>query len=296
MAKFINIEFFRLSISGAGDATFTDIFEPTSKLPVSNRIFYIDGIPIWLLESKVSEQFIQGDMVRLRMTDLPNKGKLSGDIDDLNLQDDEGISEQSAFFYHKATKVLLFQRVKEGIDIGQFCNYFSERKGSTGIVIGEAILEEDAMKKFEGFKEIRQFELKVANLESIEIYEDPDAAVEELLDINKELNSTTMDVTFSIGRKRKNFLNKVKVLSMANDLVKRYTSHNSAVRKLNVVGLSDKDKYIFLDLLGTRMKGKIKVNYSKDERNRNIPFDARIDAIKDLWAEKQAELFKMFKV
>lgn len=83
---------------------------------------------------------------------------------------------------------------------------------------------------------------------------------------------------------------------MVQDLVQRYTSHNSAVRKLNAVGISDQDKYIFLDLLGTRMKGKIKVNYSEDERNRSIPFDARINAIKDLWTEKQAELFKMFKV
>lgn len=296
MAKFINIEFFRLSVSGAGSATFSDIFDPISKSLLADRIFYIDNIPIWLLDFQVSEQFIQGDMVLLRMTDLPNKGKLSGYIQDLNLQADEGISEQSAFFYHKDTRVLLFQKVKEGIDIGQFCNYFSKRNGSTGIIIDEPILEADAMRKFESFKEIRQFEVKVASLEGLEIHEDPDAAVEEMLDINRELNSSTMEVIFSVGRKRKKFLNKVKVFSMVQDLVQRYTSHNSAVRKLNAVGISDQDKYIFLDLLGTRMKGKIKVNYSEDERNRSIPFDARINAIKDLWTEKQAELFKMFKV
>ena len=203
MAKFINIEFFRLSVSGAGNATFSDIFDPISKLLLIDRVFYINKVPIWLLEFKVSEQFIQGDMVLLRMTDLPNKGKLSGDIEDLNLQADEGISEQSAFFYHKETRVLLFQKAKEGIDIGQFCNYFSERNGKSGIVIDEPILEVDAMQKFENFKEIRQFDLKVANLEGLAIHEDPDAAVEELLDINKDLNSTTMDITFSVERQRK---------------------------------------------------------------------------------------------
>ena len=294
-AKFITVEFYRLSVSGAGSATFADLFDPISKLPLPQRIYPIDDIPIWLLDFKVADQFIQGDMVRLRMTDLPNKGKLSGDIEDLNLQDDEGISEQSAFFYHKETRVLLFQKVKEGIDIGQFCNYFSEHSGSTGIVIDEPILEADAMRKFESFKEIRQFDLKVANLEGIEIHEDPDAAVEELLDINKELNSSTMEITFSVERQKNKFLKKIKVFRMANDLVKRYTSHKSAVRKLKVGGISDQDKYMFLDLLGTRMKEKIRVNYSEDERNRSIPFDARIDAIKELWAEKQAELFKMFK-
>ena len=82
---------------------------------------------------------------------------------------------------------------------------------------------------------------------------------------------------------------------MANDLVKRYTSNNSAVRKLKLGGISNQDKYLFLDLLGTRMKEKIGVNYLEDERNRSIPFDTRIDAIKELWVDKQAELFKMFK-
>lgn len=295
MAKTINVDFFKLSISQAGDSTFEDAYNLVSQLPKEEKIMFIDKIPLWLHSHRTTEQYIQGDMVRLRMDNLPAKGKLSGTIENLDLEDDEGISEQSAFFYSKSTNVLLLQKVVGGVDIGRFCKYFSEISEFSGTIIAEPILEADAMRKFKNFKEIREFEIKIASLESLEIYKDIDPSVEEILELNSELNSSTISVTFSAERKKENHISIKRAMDIAKSLLKIHGHESSKVRKVNAMGISDTDESIYLDLLGTRMREKIDISFSGSQRNRDIPYAIRIDAIKKAWTKKQEELVKMFK-
>lgn len=133
--KKINVNFFRVTLSGEGDKTFADVFNILKNTNKKERIIDINRIPIWLYEFNEDHSFIDGNLICNRMDDLPMKANLLGEIEDLGFNDDEGIGEQTAFLYHKATCILLLQSVSGGVTVGRFANYFQQLLQLDGEII-----------------------------------------------------------------------------------------------------------------------------------------------------------------
>ncbi len=202
MAKQITVDFYRLSVGQGGEISFKEILKQVYSLSIQDRILQKDDFPVWLHEASIEDQYIAGDIIRLRMKNLPSKGNLSGIINNLDFKNDEGISEHTAVFYHIDTHVLLLQKVQGGVDIGKFTNYFEEILNNTINIIDKPILDIDVIRRLDKVKDIRSYEVKFARPDNLDCFTDVHDSVEELLRINSELNSLTIEVKFSVGRKK----------------------------------------------------------------------------------------------
>lgn len=291
MTKKITVKFYRLSVSQAGDITFKEIFEKISFSPKKDRIFRIDEYPIWLDEYRIEEQYIIGDMVRLRMSNLPNKGNLSGIVEGLDFEDDEGICEHTAFFYHIKTRVILLQKVQGGVDIGRFCNYFNQI--NLGVIIDEPILEIDSIKNFiDDVKNVFTFDLKFARPDNLDCFSDIHPSVEGLYRINSELNSSIMEVKFSVGKKKDNSLFFQDVVKIIKSFVKIHEHDSTKVNRLKAEIESNTSEKKIIDLLDHGMSEV--VNIEHESRSRIIPYSIRIEKLKEAWARRKDQINAMF--
>jgi hypothetical protein len=296
MPNHVIIDFLKISMFHAGNITFEEIFKPISQLNKLDRIYTADlSFPVWLHEFSIEDQYIIGDLVRLRMQNLPNKGNLKGIIEDLGLADNEGIAEHTAFFYHKATQVLLLQKVQGGVDIGRFCNYFEQlsKEGFKDLqIIDVPILEEKVIEQLKkgGVKSIK---VGIAIPSNPTFLKEDHHSIEQFLRRGSELNAGIVEFKFSAERKKDKNLYYSDVCSMVNTIFRLGDSNPGSVKKLksNIV-LDGESKSILLDLLNAKMKAVITTDFNS--RSRVIPYAMRIDALKKAWTQRKVELAKMF--
>lgn len=85
MNKYINVNFFRVTLSGEGDKTFQDVLKRLNGSNRKDRIININRVPVWLYEFNEDHSFIDGNMICSRMDDLPMKANLLGEIEELDL-------------------------------------------------------------------------------------------------------------------------------------------------------------------------------------------------------------------
>ena len=297
MPNHVIVDYYRLSLSKAGDSSFQDVFTAISKLEIINRIFQDRTYPIWLHEFSIEDQYINGDIVRLRMQDLPTKGNLDGIIQDLNFADNEGIAEHTAFFYHKDTQVLLLQKVQGGVDIGRFCNYFeqlSKNDYKDLQIIDVPLVEEQVIKRLRK-GDVTEIEAKVAIPSNPIFFKEDHHSVEQYMRNAIELNANEFEFKFSVGRKKKQSLDYWDILDVINTLLRLNGANPGSVKKLrSKILIEGETRNTALDLLNARMKATIPMDFNS--RSRVIPYVARKDAMKEAWQKRSFEIEKMYPI
>ncbi len=126
MSKNLNIDFYKIAMPSQGRLTFESILQKLIQLPIRVRFREIHQSPLFLHQSSYNQQnhCWEGEIIRLRMNNLPIKANLSGDTEEFIFGDDEGIGEQTAFLYHLPTRVLLLQANQGGVSAPSFIKYF----------------------------------------------------------------------------------------------------------------------------------------------------------------------------
>ena len=148
MSKIIHIDFYRVSVLDDPNLRFNDLVEDVSALPNDDqRNLFIRDAPVRLQTCHPRPDAIIGDMVRIRMNALPAKASLGGDIAPLDLADDEGIGEETAFYYNIPRRIAVVQRNKFGVTAPQMAHYFTVKTG-LGTLIFDPIFETETMVKY----------------------------------------------------------------------------------------------------------------------------------------------------
>jgi hypothetical protein len=284
----IKVDFYRVDISSTGNVSFESLIDQVLKKSTKDRVIEIRAAPIWLNEASIDQDFVEGDLVRLRMTDLPVKGNLSGIIENLQLNDNEGIGGQTAFLYHLPTKVLLLQASKSGVSPPNLVRYLREINQFEGSLCIDPVLNSDILIKLDELQEFRQLEIRVAGLEHLPTDQD-DYAIRDIIRMSHEFRSPSLSLTLSVGKARNKSLLPELVKQLANNLIKRYNQHPQQVKRLRVSGNSE-DENFALDLLKDRMREEIASNGT----SRTHSYQQRNGILKKAWQHREKELLEMF--
>jgi hypothetical protein len=124
--KNIRVDFYKVIISG-GLLDLRDLLKHVDQSPVNEeRSFWINKKSVVRLkEVSYDADFCFGDMVRIKMDDLPTKSSINSNHDELiQLNTDEGIGTGTAFLYHSPSRILLMQSVSSGVNSSNFSKYF----------------------------------------------------------------------------------------------------------------------------------------------------------------------------
>jgi|GEM_PF-5206044 len=294
MNKYINVNFFRVTLSGEGDKTFQDVLKRLNGSNRKDRIININRVPVWLYEFNEDHSFIDGNMICSRMDDLPMKANLLGEIEELDFKDDEGIGEQTAFLYHKATRILLLQNVTGGVTVGRFANYFQKILKLDGAIIIEPLIEIDSLEKLRNTKTVKKLHFEIAKLDDIQLFEEEKRILEESVSLVNSTKAPVIEIILKTGLYRSQEVGRDVTIKLTNILSRISGREPEKIKKIQISGTSKEDESFFLDLLEQRIRERVEVE--SQLRVRSIPYEVRKKSMFKAWTNRKEELVKTYKI
>ena len=167
----IVIDFYRPAVTRG---TFSDVLRRIVALPddESRNDISTSGHPIRMQTLRRTGAVWQGEILQIRMTDLPKKVSLGGESEDLDLEDDQGLGQGVTFSYHENTDVLLVQRNKFAVSASSLERYLI-MKGKAGVIELNPLLTKSAYARLMALSKITRVAIKVANIDRGDILRTP---------------------------------------------------------------------------------------------------------------------------
>ncbi len=229
-----------------------------------------------------------GDMLRIRMENLPIKAGLDGTLDEFDLEDDEGIGEESAFLYDSSLAVLAYQRNRTGVPVGRFAEYIERMAAIEGPITFEPVLEPSAMEKFTRMRRKTKVELKCARADNPSFWPENDSVAQTIRNLSP-LNAPYVNITASVGRQ-----NGALDQSMLAEIVRSVIGYRqrNRVTKMEVSGRGAQDERLVVDLIEDRMVESVAMDVG---RFRHAPYDSRARHIEQAYGTRHSQLARLFR-
>jgi hypothetical protein len=306
MSKYFVVDFYRVEMPES-ESSFEDVLGRVMAMPKEDRTHKFASAPIRLqvaekVQNTNNQEFWHGELVKIRMIEPPVKASLSGDLEDIQLDDDEGIGERTVFMYFPAMRVLLLHKTLAGVSITSLLSYFQKITGMQHEMAADPVLNSDAMRRLDNFEVLQKIDLRVAGLDNLSIFQQDDRAIGDILDnVSKAFKAPSVSITASMAG-RKGTLDK----EMVSQLIKKFlrfsagqknSSDDKSSPTTRVMRITGKDSEesrnsSIVDLLRDCMREKLKT--PADSTRRNLTYNERKDFLNDAWQKRKAEIEKMF--
>lgn len=289
MGKQIKVDFFQVQ-QREGDGPFADVIGRIEQIEMASRIHSTTKGPIRLQRSARWSDFgdcIEGDMVRIRIGDPAAIGGLSGSLRSAVTADDEGPAESTAFLYDTVAKVLLVQRSRTGVSATTILEYLCHKGGGRADLA--AILRRDAIARLRRMTRIRKATIKVAKVSDIsELNMNPTLA--KAISLANEMQSPTLELDFSVGRRRTGSLSCRHLLDMVTALLPFTGEENQGplnVFKMEASGNDEDGSADALNFLNFRM---VKTSTFEPSTLVETNYERRRDALRLVWERSREEV------
>jgi len=241
------------------------------------------GTPVRLHEAHHGTSH-EGDLIKIRMDEVPVKASLGGLVAPFKLGSDEGVGEQTAFLFHPGVGVLVLQRNRYGVSASALAYYFETLTG-VGPIILEPILQLDALKRLGHMTEVRHFTVRVAGADA-RVLKDFGVGAREMAKLIGEFGAPNVTIDLSMGYQRGSMLVD-QVKAAARRLVGLSSRDGAgAVTKIVVSGASDTADRTVLDLLNFRMEELVDVPTA----TRDLRYGQRRTALAEALGRRLTEL------
>lgn len=292
MIKTLKFSFYRVVVPGEDGTVFTDLLSEIARFDGEDRVYEEGGTPIRLQSFNLRHGLVTGDVARIRMTDIPEKMRLSGETEEIILDDDQGLGETSSFVYHPATGVLAYLRNRSSVSAAGFAHYVEVLNDYPDPIILEPVFEEAAYQRFLRMGHIQRCELKVAAPGNSQIFQDLGLTPREMVNLMGVAPKVTVTCGISMGHTRGRFpfdpVNRL-VESIMN---RRTQEAEDTSIKLEIAGREDVDEErLVIDLFDDHMTEKVEVDLGQGRR---ITDRHKINAARDAWRSRQNEIQRMF--
>ncbi|MDE0144547.1 MAG: hypothetical protein OXI53_10480 [Nitrospira sp.] len=288
MTRKLKVDFFKVVLPDDFPNPFESILNAVNISPNDHtRNAIRNAYPFRLQKASQTGDSWTGEMIRIRMDQLPLKVKLSGDVSSIDLEDDEGIGEETAFLYHFPTKVLGIQRNRYGVSAGVFAWYFEE-KGSVESIELQPILQKDGLQRLADMKVVRKMSLNIAGVENMTTFKGSGQGVESMLGLMNQFESPNLALTVSMGKQRGS-------LKWVKDFAQSFVQFNqqgeSAIHKFEISGKTEDGEKSVIDLIEYRMVEEIEVELKS---GRTLSSSEREYAVQEAFSSRKQELLEMF--
>jgi hypothetical protein len=256
--------------------------EKARLLAKNSRTLTVDKENIILCELSCADGIYEGEIARLRMTETPAIGSLSGEIAELRLDADQGLAERTAFLFDTANQILAIHSVREAVSPGRLAGFCDVVEASTDGFIFEPVLRTDTLSDFNHLEAIRKVEVKIARVGLAAKAPSPAiSSVKEYLKLNEVagLEAETMTITLGMGHERRRGM----VMDSTRSFIRGLLDHKDelSVETLIVSGKEAGDEAVVLDLLRGRVRSEVVI----EVRGRTASYNQRQDAVKRAYKE-----------
>ncbi|QGY40526.1 hypothetical protein GM415_10455 [Pseudodesulfovibrio cashew] len=259
-------------------------------LDYPDRTCDINGCPVCLdaLENG-RRNLIDGLLVKVRMDGIPPKKNITtGASSSIDLDEDEGLGEDTAFVYDPTLNVLVMQRNRMGVTASQFARYLYDQYDLDEWVRLDPILVSGAYQRLAQLGVFRKLRVRVAPLGNNNVFRDQGHSVNRLVDLAEQFEAPVIDVTIGMGHQRQGSLSGNAIRRTIEELTGIRGERNGAVTRIEVTGKDDDDsESCFIDLIEERMVEEAMVPLNED---RQLDVGGRVGAAYDALRRRRVEL------
>lgn len=290
MVKTLKYDFFRVIMPGDSQWTFETVLNRINDLGWRDRLYNSGDYPIRLHWLQNGNSHIIGDIARIRMNDIPDKMKLSGETEPLELDADEGLGEITSFLYHPATQVLQMMRNRNAVSITGLNRYVENILNVFGVQYN-CILHEDAYRRLDRLVKVQRLDLEVAAPGNGSIFRDLGLSPEAVTDLIGASPRVRLNFAFSTGYERELSLPKRVIERLATAFRGRQQFSDSEDVSLIVSGREDTYEKEVIDLFGDVLTDSYDVNI---RNQRKITDEQRRSATIAVWSRHREKLMRLF--
>jgi hypothetical protein len=291
--KPMSIDFWRVVMPDGSKRSFEDVLKVASQLPDDeSRAFTAGGAAMRLHAFASAPNRREGEMMRIRLDEVPVRASLAGGAEVFDFEDDEGVGEETAFLYHPGLRVLVLQRNRFGTSPSRFVSYMQQAGQQDGVITLEPVMEPSTMARFNSIRRARQFLVKVAGVDNPRTIkqQNPGASVKKMADLMSDLSSPDIEIYVSMGH-RKGSLDTAAVKAVAKSLLRIDSATPADVKRLEISGRTAGDEEVVVDLLQDRMVETVELELDADRR---LPYSTRRLALRGALAERESQLQSLF--
>jgi hypothetical protein len=286
--KRMRIDFYQVEVAGPA---FEAMVEAVSRLAPEDRNVTIGSYPVRLQTHGRWPRpgCIEGDMVKIRMEDVPPKASLSGEVESLDLSEDEGLGEETAFLYDPQSQILVLQRNFYGVGTSSLAEYFFQKSGTSGPILFHPVLDRDAMEKLTSIVKVRKLEMRIAAPAAADAARERNPGVSQALELIDYLEAPKITISATMGHEEGGFAfrHAKRLWETLNSLRQR---NPRSVEKLEIGGLDANDHRLDIDLIESRLSEWDEVQVI----DRTVPYAGRQRLLRNAFERHEQYLRRTF--
>ncbi len=255
--KTAKIDFFR--IENADAIGLDSLLRKLHQLPPDSQKRNIEINDDWvrLARGEWSDDGYLGDLMRISMAPAGFRATLSGKITAVNLDQDEGMADCSAFYLDFETRLLALQRNAKGVSARQLASYLKQVADFDGEVEITPVLHPTDLMKVSVLPVIRKVHI-VANLVDVmPTLENIDENTLRLIQNAAQAESGGIEIVMKSPREKGATLNQAVVLETLESWLRIHRDfsdeENEIVKKIVVSGKDEAGVTVEFDLLKDRI-------------------------------------------
>jgi hypothetical protein len=263
------------------DRGFVDIFREVAARRGEDRVAVVNKqrAEVRLEHPLRATREVAGDLVRLRMTQIPPKIRRRGGRSEIALDADEGIGEETCFLYEPKHNVMGLESNRTGVSPSAVARYFTVLNSSGTQVNLTPIVDLSKLDDLKELTSISRFDLAVtADSEILSM--GPPESLGSMIRAARELGSPTIEMHTSVGYEwKKKSLKLSKVAEIARFLLRRAPER---VTELKISGENEAHERLYLDMLS----GRLQYETLRDDSLRRTSYEARRRVLREAIAEQ----------
>lgn len=264
MEKLLNFDYFQVVMPEEEQRNFETVLETVNGLEGADRTYDNGEYHVRLVGLTPQQGYFRGDIARIRMNDIPDKMRLSGEREVIDLDDDQGLGEIASFIYNPQLRVLVLMRNRFAVTASGFANYFQNLGNFHGILYLEHVLEADAYQKLARMNIAHKVEVGFAAPGNGAIFDNLGLRPQTMAELINVAPKVRMDFTISMDRER----NLTLPLRSLRNMVTIFTrEHAGELVKLVVSGKENPEQRLdVVDMLEEVMTEKEPVTIRRNQR------------------------------
>lgn len=291
MEKILKFDFYQVVMPEEERSPFESILKVVNDLDGTARTYDNGEYHVRLVGLVQRPGYFLGDIARIRMNDIPDKMKLSGEREIIELDDDQGLGEITSFIYNPALRALAFMRNRLAVTATGFANYFQNLGRIQGVLFLQHLLEVDAYQRLTRMNIVHKVEIAFAAPGNGAIFDNLGLRPQTIADLINVAPKVKMDFTISMDRER----NLTLPLQSIRNLVGIFTGeYSEQVTKLVVSGKENPEQRLdAVDMLEEIMTDKVPVTIRRNQRA--ITDQQRHHAIEQSYLRKVGDLNRILR-
>ncbi len=245
----IKIDFYQVYFPDAYPGTFQGLMTELSARPAQERTVPVPGGWIHFYSLRQARSKLSGIITRTKADEIPPAANQLGALEDLRLDDNQGLAGLTHFYYHPSNSVLLMQRKANGVRAPSFENYLM-RTTEVNVEL-RPIIQPETMRRLRRLRTIRKIDIKLANPQAT-VHFKAGRSIESIIHLMNDYEAPIAEVVLTMGYQR-GTLNTTRVVRLIQQLF-RLHEHGGEVHKIIARGKEhEEERAVVLDLLQDKM-------------------------------------------